>query len=256
MTRSVKVLHVLDHSLPVTDGYSMRSHNILRYQQWSGLAPVGLTSGKHGLSPSERDVIEEVTYYRSRWGSRTRRFITTPLISEVLLMRDLHVRILQLVQQEKIDLIHVHSPVLNGIPALLAGRQLSLPVVYELRALWEEGKIPPGQYRVTGLKAVITRELETWLLKRVQAVTTICEGLKEEVVLRGIPAERVQVFLNGVDTVRYRPQESPQSRWSLRSWVHRVILRMGRTGSTRQESSVSSPSAAECSAASCGRWRG
>jgi PEP-CTERM/exosortase A-associated glycosyltransferase len=132
-------------------------------------------------------------------------------------MRDLYVRILQLVQQEKIDLIHVHSPVLNGIPALLAGRQLSLPVVYELRALWEEGKIPSGQYHATGLRAAITRGLETWLLKRVQAVTTICEGLKEEVVLRGIPAVRVQVFLNGVNTVRYRPQPTDQA---LKSALH------------------------------------
>lgn len=202
MSRSVKVLHVLDHSLPVTDGYSMRSHNIIRYQQRGGLSAVGLTSGKHGGHQIDREIVEGVTYYRDSSASDG-MLRAVPLVADTLLMQALYVRITQVVRQESCDLIHVHSPVLNGLPALFVGRKLSLPVVYEMRALWEEGKIPSGQYRVMGIKPRVARGLETWLLRRVQAVTTICEGLKEEIVSRGVSAEKVRVFLNGVDTVRY-----------------------------------------------------
>jgi hypothetical protein len=44
----MKILHILDHSLPVVSGYSPRSHAILRFQKRLGLRPVGLTSPKHG----------------------------------------------------------------------------------------------------------------------------------------------------------------------------------------------------------------
>lgn len=202
MTRSVKILHVLDHSLPVTDGYSMRSHNIIRNQLSAGLSPFALTSVKQGLSEGEPEIIEGVTYHRSSHSSA----ITIPVVSDLLLMRSLRARIDQLVPRERVDLIHVHSPVLNGLPALHIGQCRSLPVVYEMRALWEEGRIPAGQYRMAGMKASVSRGLETWLLKRVQAVTTICGGLKDEIVSRGVASEKVHVFPNGVDTDRYRAQ--------------------------------------------------
>lgn len=210
MAHSIKVLHVLDHSLPVTDGYSMRSHNIIRNQQQGGLSAVAVTSSKQGESLVDREIIEGVTYYRDR-DRRLSVQSTVPLASDVFLMKSLYARIAQVVKEERCEVIHVHSPVLNGLPALFAGLKLSLPVVYEMRALWEEGKIPSGQYRVTGIKPRVARGLETWLLRRVQAVTTICEGLKEEIVSRGVLAEKVQVFLNGVDTVRYCAQPTNRS---------------------------------------------
>jgi hypothetical protein len=73
-------------------------------------------------------------------------------------------------------ILHAHSPVLNAIPALRVGRRLGIPLVYEVRASWEDAAVDHGTARVGGLRYRLSRGLETWALKRASAVTTICEG--------------------------------------------------------------------------------
>jgi hypothetical protein len=43
--------------------------------------------------------------------------------------------------------IQAHSPVLNGIPALRVGQRLGIPVVYEVRAFWEDAAVDHGTSR-------------------------------------------------------------------------------------------------------------
>jgi PEP-CTERM/exosortase A-associated glycosyltransferase len=47
--------------------------------------------------------------------------------------------------------------------------------------------------------------LETYALKRVTAITTICEGLRTDILSRGIPADRITVIPNGVDVEEFAP---------------------------------------------------
>ena len=46
----------------------------------------------------------------------------------------------------KIDLIHCHSPLLNGLPALWVARRLKIPLVYEARAFWEDAAVDHGTF--------------------------------------------------------------------------------------------------------------
>src|SRR5262249_36978045 len=129
----VKVLHVLDHSVPLFSGYSFRSQSIIRFQQALGLEPVVLTSPKHGSLNDEVEARDGIPYSRtgrSRDGLAARLAVA----SELGLMLCLARRIAYVVQSEKIDLIHSHSPLLNGLPALWVGRRRKIPVVYEARA--------------------------------------------------------------------------------------------------------------------------
>src|SRR5262245_42469187 len=96
------------------------------------------------------------------------------------------------------DVLHAHSPALNAIPALWVARRLGIPVVYEVRAFWEDAAVDHGTEREWGVRYRMTRALETWALRRVDAVTTICEGLRNEIVGRGISAG-VTVIPNAVD---------------------------------------------------------
>jgi PEP-CTERM/exosortase A-associated glycosyltransferase len=45
----------------------------------------------------------------------------------------------------------------------------------------------------------MTRALETWALRRVDAVTTICEGLRRDMMARGLDADRITVIPNAVN---------------------------------------------------------
>ena len=70
-------------------------------------------------------------------------------------------------------------------------------------ALWEDGAVTLGTAREGGWRYRATRALETYVLRRCDAVTTICEGLRREIVQRGVAESRVTVIPNGVDVDRF-----------------------------------------------------
>jgi PEP-CTERM/exosortase A-associated glycosyltransferase len=112
-------------------------------------------------------------------------------------------RLCEIVQAVKPDILHAHSPALNGIAALRTGSRFKLPVVYEVRAFWEDAAVDHGTSREWGPRYRMTRRLETYVLQRADAITTICEGLRGDIIGRGIPANKVTVVPNAVDAQRF-----------------------------------------------------
>lgn len=196
------VLHILDHSLPVMSGYSTRSRNIVVFQRELGLRPVVLTSPKH-TAAADREVLEGIPHYRTpaapRWAD------SLPYLGQIRLMARLAGRIAEVVRAEGVRVLHAHSPVLNGLPALWVGRRLGLPVIYEARAFWEDAAVDHGTARQGSLRYRVSRALETVLFKRADRVVTIGETLRAEIVSRGVPPSRVTVVPNGVDTEWFSP---------------------------------------------------
>jgi len=118
----------------------------------------------------------------------------------------LAMRIVQVVKQERIDLIHAHSPLLNGLPALLAGKRLHVPVVYEVRTFWEDAAVSHGTFAERSYRYRISRALETIVLRRAHAVVALCEGVRAEIVARGIDPRKISVIPNGVDAKWLEPR--------------------------------------------------
>jgi PEP-CTERM/exosortase A-associated glycosyltransferase len=105
------------------------------------------------------------------------------------------------------DVIHAHSPVLNAIPALRVGRQLGIPVVYEIRAFWEDAAVDHGSYHEGSWKYRLVRLLETWVCRRAAHVITLCDGLRLDLIRRGIPAEKLSIVRNGISLEEFRECE-------------------------------------------------
>src|SRR5437879_2510426 len=101
----MKVLHVLDHSLPIFSGYSFRSANIVRFQKAMGIDPLVLTSPKHGSCINEFEEIDGVRYFRTAVSPEI-SINNLPFIREVRLMRQLRARIAEVSREVKVDLIH------------------------------------------------------------------------------------------------------------------------------------------------------
>ncbi len=78
------------------------------------------------------------------------------------------------------------------------GKRAGLPVVYECRAFWEDAAVDHGTTREGSARYRLTRWMESWVFRRVGHVVCICDGLRREIVGRGIPAERVGIVPNGV----------------------------------------------------------
>lgn len=193
----MRILHILDHSLPLHSGYTFRTLAILRQQRALGWHTMQLTSAKQGPSDGAQQLVDGWHFYRTapdaRWWARL------PVLRQAAVIIGLAVRLRRLAQRIKPDILHAHSPALNAIAALNAGRALGIPVVYEVRAFWEDAAADHGSSRPGGLRYRLTRALETYALRRADAVTTICDGLRRELCARGVPAHKITVIPNAVD---------------------------------------------------------
>jgi len=78
-----------------------------------------------------------------------------------------------------------------------------------MRASWEDAAVDHGTTTEGSLRYRLSRALETWTLKRADAVTTICEGLRTDIIGRGIPADRVTVIPNAVNPDEFPLLDAP-----------------------------------------------
>lgn len=203
----MRILHILDHSVPLHSGYSFRTLAILREQRRLGWDTVHLTGPKQEGCAVDEEQVDGLNFYRTR--ARSAPLASMPVGREILQMADLQARLKSVAREVRPDILHAHSPLLNVLPALRVGRSLGIPVVYEVRAFWEDAAVDHGTTRVGGIRYRITRALETHALQRVAAVTTICEGLRGDIVRRGIPADRITVIPNAVDVERFPGAREP-----------------------------------------------
>jgi glycogen(starch) synthase len=192
-----RVLHVLDHSLPLHSGYTFRTRAILKAQAAAGLEVRGITGQRHAAEAGEGGAVEEVdglTFHRTPGlpqgpvGLRESREIAA-----------LDAAIRDLAAAWRPDIIHAHSPALCGAGALRAARALGVPLVYEIRAFWEDAAVGNRTGRQGSVKYLLTRALETRVVRGADAIFTICQGLRDDLINRGIAPAKIGVMPNGVD---------------------------------------------------------
>ena len=194
----MRILHILDHSIPLHSGYAFRTLAILREQRALGWETLQLTSPKHRLAGPPIEAVDGWTFHRTPPVG-----LTVPGLAEAAMMRATTRRAYEIAREARPDVIHAHSPVLNAIPALRVGRRLGIPVVYEIRAFWEDAAASHGTSAEGGLRFRLTRAMETYAARRADAVTTICEGLRSALVARGLAAAKVAVIPNAVDVAAF-----------------------------------------------------
>ncbi|WP_379921778.1 TIGR04063 family PEP-CTERM/XrtA system glycosyltransferase [Erythrobacter sp. R86502] len=192
-----RVLHVLDHSLPLHSGYTFRTRAILKAQEGLGLEVCGITAQRHNLETSARGLSEEadgLLFHRTP-GTPS----GPPLLRELGEVEALTAAIHELARTWRPDIIHAHSPALGGAAAQRAARALGIPFVYEIRAFWEDAAVGNLTGTQGSIKYRLTRALETRVAKAADALFTICDGLKTDLAARGISNDRIHVMRNGVD---------------------------------------------------------
>ena len=196
----MRILHVFDHSLPLQSGYTFRSRAILREQHARGWQTAHVTSSKHYDAKAAIEEFDGLRFYRTEAGSLAK----LPVLNQWDVVSTLKARLREVLAQESVDLIHVHSPCLNGMAAVSVAREQKLPWVYEMRALWEDAAVDHGTTREGSLRYRAARALESWTLKRADAITCICEGLRRDIISRGVAPERITVIPNAVDIDQFQ----------------------------------------------------
>src|SRR4051794_32354190 len=111
----MRVLHVLDRSLPVVAGYTARAAAILEHEAALGIEPVALTGVRQGTDPAAR--IGGVAHHRTPSPAAVARLRGAPVLGEAMEMGALARRIVEVHREAPVELIHAHSPILCGLPA-------------------------------------------------------------------------------------------------------------------------------------------
>jgi glycogen synthase len=253
--RPLRVLHVLDHSWPVHDGYSIRSLHLIAAQHRLGLRPQALTGPLQTVDdPNAAEaVVENITYRRTPFGGKfsewaiSRRWPGVREASVVLLIRN---RILEVVEKEPVDLIHAHSPALCGLGALQAARSKGVPFVYELRAFWEDAAVDQNKTSARSLRYRLSRKLEDYVVHRADAVVGISQSILDELKERKTDPAKLFHVPNGVDTEKFSPVSRDEKlaaklglgsepvlgfigslyRWEGVAWLVRAVAELRRRG--------------------------
>ncbi|HMN54441.1 MAG TPA: glycosyltransferase, partial [Sphingopyxis sp.] len=198
MTRLPRILHLLDHSLPAHSGYTFRTRALMKAQIAKGWEVAGVTGVRHPNPGPDVETVDGLTFHRTP--------PIAPVRSPIREWREiaaLGARTEALAREWKPDLLHAHSPVLDGLAALRAGKRLGIPVLYEIRAFWEDAAVGNGTGREGSARYRLTRWLESHTVKSADAVAVICVGLRGDLIARGVDREKIIVSPNGVDLVLF-----------------------------------------------------
>jgi len=189
-----RVLHVLDHSLPLHSGYTFRTRAIMRAQQDAGLEVRAITGQRHKAAGPPAEEIDGLPFHRTPGAASG-----PAALREWREIGALGQAIVALARDWRPDVLHAHSPALCGVAAARAARTLGVPLVYEIRAFWEDASVGNGTGREGSVKYRLTRELENRAIAAADAVMTICHGLRDDLIARGVAPGKVGVMPNGVD---------------------------------------------------------
>jgi PEP-CTERM/exosortase A-associated glycosyltransferase len=203
----MRIIHVMDHSLPGTDGYAIRAKYLLEAQVAAGHEVAVLTSPSQGDSAIDA-VIAGVRYRRSSYSAPARKMVEYGA-KHLVFGHTIRHHLGKILDQESFDIVHAHTPFTVARAALIEARRRRLPLVYEKRNLWEESARARGKASGRWPFYQLARSMDRRVTMHADAVCTITEALKAQTVAAGVSPERVFVVGNGVDTDAFTPRAAP-----------------------------------------------
>lgn len=200
----MSIAQIFDQTAPLVSGYSMRSKSITDSLHQLGV-PLRVYSSPIFTYKAAQEEQEGVPYVHSVMPKfeTIRKF---PILRELFIINTLKKTILHH-WHDDIQLIDAHSSVLNGIVGSKIAQLKKLPFLYEIRAFWEDAAVDQGKTKEGSLRYNLTRTIETETINRANHITVICEGLKKDLLERGIAEDKITVIPNGVDIHEFQPQK-------------------------------------------------
>jgi colanic acid biosynthesis glycosyl transferase WcaI len=128
---------------------------------------------------------------------------------------------------EKPDVIVCTSPPLTiGLSAWLAARRFRIPFILEARDLWPEAAIALGYLQNPRVQRAAFA-LERFLYRQANHLVVVSQGMKKDLVERGISPLKCSVIPNGVDTDLFVSNAGSEYIQSLKASGCRVGVYLG-----------------------------
>ncbi len=201
-----RILHIVTDALPSTSaGYTIRTQEIALGQRAAGMDPhvstrIGFPVTAGAIDGRATVTVGGVPYHRLLpW--------VMPGRLDRLYAAHLH-RAAGLTTGLRPAVLHAASNYANAVIALALRDATGLPVLYEVRGFWEDTWLSrhaaPDELKRSD-RYVRTRALETHCMTAADLVVTLGEAMREEIVARGVPADRVVIVPNAVSQEFLRP---------------------------------------------------
>lgn len=196
------VLHLLKESLPYRQtGFSLRSQQNLLAAVAAGLEPVvvtqpGFPRDRGVEAVPEREEVGGIVHHRLDPGPG---YADVPLDAQLETWAWLAARV---ARAERPAIVHAgsgHSGSDAALVGLAVATHIARPFVYEVRSFFETTWTPDAAIAESGepYHRRLAQELRCMLAA--DAVVTIADTMRDELVRRGVPEERIHVAYNGVD---------------------------------------------------------
>lgn len=208
----MKALQFVAHSLPRADGYSIRTQYLAQGQQNLGLEPVVVTRPGFADGCPEalgfREDVDGIPHFhfdsaKYPFFRLTRKFSRAKAALERLYANDYYERVVK--ESAPCDLFHVHMQPNQMRYILPLSRSYDVPLIYEVRGLWEDTQVACGQLDADSAEYLKKQRAATAAADSADRLITISDGLRQDFIARGIPSDKISVVPNGVDTSRFVP---------------------------------------------------
>jgi glycosyltransferase involved in cell wall biosynthesis len=204
-----RVLNVLAFSLPYSSvGYATRSHGLAIGIQHAGwdirpytrpCFPYDSKPGLEGQTMPEQDEIDGITYRRLFDFDRTG-------MNEVKYLHAAIACLVRVIEKEQPEVVHAASNYATALPAMIAARRLGVPFVYEMRGFWEVTRSSRDEAFEHTPKYRFMHLFDGLVARHADRVITITTAMKEELLARGVPADKISIAFNSVDPTRFAPR--------------------------------------------------
>lgn len=201
-----RVLHLVTDALPTTSaGYTIRTHEIAVAQRAAGLDPHVATRCGYPVTQGRLDgrrlvALDGVPYHR---------LLPWLMPAHADKAADLGLELAAgLTSRIRPAVLHAASNFANARLALALRERFGLPVVYEVRGFWEDtwlSRHPDAERLASSELYQRNRDLETRCMLAADLVVTLGEAMREEIVARGVAAEKILIVPNAVSEEFLKP---------------------------------------------------
>lgn len=212
-----RVLHLVTNALPHANaGYTIRTQRVAAAQRADGVdahvaTRLGFPVTRGSLDGRHRVDIDGVPYHRL-----LPRLL--PATADVALGRGIDLAG-GLVERLRPSVLHAASDHVNAQVALALRARYGIPVVYEVRGFLEESWLSRTAGRTAGCDRYrLSRMQETRCMREADAVVTLGAAMAEEIIGRGVAADKVTVVPNAVDEAFLQPSPDAadlRARWGI-----------------------------------------
>ncbi len=204
-----RICYMLHNSLPFSSGgYATRSHGVATGLRDAGFDVIVMTrpgfpqdtvAGLEDQTLPETEEIDGIVYFRTlepkRRSMKFRHYI--PEAAKVLEEQ---------YRKLRPSLVVSASNYIVALPALIACRRLGIPFVYEVRGFWEVTKMSREEDYSDSAHYKMQSQFEAAVCKEADHVFTLTEPMREELIDRGVAADKIDLLANSCDPAKFIPR--------------------------------------------------